>query len=234
MRVNTVVFLPGLDGTGDLFAELGSILAPTLRVVVARYPTDHFLSYPDLIASVNRMLPSDDPFILMAESFSTPLATMIAAARPRNLVGLVLCAGFVSSPFGGSKALFQRLVGPWLFRSLPPGFLLRYFLLGSDPPAALEDILRQALQLVNPHVLSARVHSVLTCDAREDLVRVRVPMMYIRAEGDRLVRERSSREIERLRPDTLFVSVRAPHLVCQREPQKVAEFLMRFIQQVSS
>ena len=227
-----MVFLPGLDGTGELFAELGSLLAPALRVVVARYPTDHFLSYPDLIASVNRMLPSDDRFILVAESFSTPLGPMIAAARPRNLTGLVLCAGFVTSPFGGPKVL-QRLVGPWLFRSSTPGFLLRHFLLGSDPPAALQDSLRQALQLVSPHVLAARVHTVLTCDVREDLARVRVPMMYIRAEGDRLVRERSSREIERLRPDTLLVSVRAPHLVCQREPQKVAEFLMRFIQQVS-
>ena len=57
-------------------------------------------------------------------------------------------------------------------------------------------------------------------------------MMYIEAEGDRLVRAECLREIQRLRPDTVLASIPAPHLVLQREPQKAAEIIVRFMHQL--
>lgn len=59
-------------------------------------------------------------------------------------------------------------------------------------------------------------------------------MMYIQAEGDRLVRAECFGEIRRLRPDTVLASIPAPHLVFQREPQKAAEVIVRFIHQLPS
>jgi pimeloyl-ACP methyl ester carboxylesterase len=57
--------------------------------------------------------------------------------------------------------------------------------------------------------------------------------MYIQAESDRLVRAESLREIQRLRPDTVLALIPAPHLVLQREPQKAAEIIVRFIRQLA-
>src|ERR1700719_1226395 len=103
---NTLVLLPGLDGTGMLFGDLIGELPPTQTVNIARYPTDRFLSYAELVSCVREIIPSN-PFLLVAESFSTPLAAMLAATRPPNLAGLILCAGFVTNPIG-SWALLPR------------------------------------------------------------------------------------------------------------------------------
>ena len=226
------MLLPGLDGTGTLFADLVSELPPTLSVNIATYPRERFLSYSELVPCVKRVVPSRSPFLLVAESFSTPLAAKLAATRPQNLAGLVLCAGFVTNPVGNWSLLVRMLTIPLLFRLSPPGFALEHFLIGASPPNALEDGLRQALRLVNPGVLAGRVRAVLDCDAREDLARTEIPMMYIQAESDRLVRAASLREVQRLRPDTVLVSIPAPHLVFQREPRKAAEAIARFIHQL--
>jgi pimeloyl-[acyl-carrier protein] methyl ester esterase len=228
------VLLPGLDGTGTLFADLISELPPTLSVKIARYPTQQFLSYSELVPYVQELVSNSGPFLLVAESFSTPLAASLAATHPPNLAGLVMCAGFITNPAGSWSLLVRALARPLLFRLSPPSWVLELFLIGTNPPSALEAGVRQALQLVNPGVLAWRVREVLDCDAREDLARTESPIMYIRAEGDRLVRVESFREIRRLRPDTKLASLRGPHLLLQSEPRKAAETIMRFVHQLSA
>ena len=82
---------------------------------------------------------------------------------------------------------------------------------------------------VSPHVLSGRVREVLDCDARDDLRRTTVPLLYLEATYDRLLSSPCKEEFCRLRPDILFRSVPAPHLLLQREPQKAAAIMMAFI-----
>ena len=233
LTLNTLVLLPGLDGTGALFADLISELPPTLSINIARYPADRFLSYAELLPFVEEVVPSRSPFLLVAESFSTPLAVKLAVTRPPNLAGLVLCAGFITNPVGSWSLLVRVLARPLLFRLSPPGFALEHFLIGSNPPTALRTAVRQALRLVNPEVLAGRVRAVLDCDAREDLARTEIPVMYIQAESDRLVRQKCFTEIQRLRPDAVLASVPGPHLVFQREPRKSAEVIVRFIHQLA-
>ena len=81
MSLDALVLLPGLDGTGTLFADLVSELPQTLKINVARYPTQTFLSYSELIPWVEKAIPSNRSFLLVAESFSTPLAVKFAATR---------------------------------------------------------------------------------------------------------------------------------------------------------
>ncbi len=194
MTLDTLVLLPGLDGTGTLFTDLISELPPTLTVKIARYPTQRFLSYSELVPCVQELVPNSSPFLLVAESFSTPLAAKLAATRPPNLAGLIMCAGFVTNPVGSWSLLVRVLARPLLFRLSIPDLVFEHFLIGASPPNALEAGVRQALRLVNPGVLARRVRAVLGCDAREDLARTEIPIMYIQAEGDRLVRQECFRE----------------------------------------
>jgi len=143
-----------------------------------------------------------------------------------------MCAGFITNPVGAWSLLVRVLARPLLFRLSPPRLVLEHFLVGASPPNALEAGVRQALRLVNPDVLARRVRAVLDCDAREDLARTNIPMMYIQADSDRLVRADCFEEVQRLRPDTMLTSIAAPHLVFQREPRKAAEVIMRFIHQL--
>jgi hypothetical protein len=95
-----LILLPGMDGTGDLFEEFVSNLPSWVAPQVVSYPLDQKLSYAQLSERVEAVLPSSEPFAILAESFSSPLAVRIAARGPENLKPVILCAGFVATPVG--------------------------------------------------------------------------------------------------------------------------------------
>jgi pimeloyl-ACP methyl ester carboxylesterase len=235
LSATTIVLLPGLEGTGALFADLVSVLPPSLTVVVGRYPTQRFLSYDELIPYVQSLVPSGSSFVLVAESFSSPLAVKYAATRPANLVGLILCAGFITNPAGNWTLLARLLTRGLVLRISPPRWFLKRFVIGNNPPAALESSFRRAIGTPSADVLVERLRAVLNCDQRDGLVRTAVPLMYIQGECDGLVSEKSFREIQRIRPDAELVKISgSPHLVLQREPRKCAEAIVRFIAKLRS
>src|SRR5687768_14153054 len=94
-----VVVLPGLDGTTALLqafcSRVGELGVPTRAVA---YPTDRALGYAELEPLVRSELPTSEPFVLLGESFSGPLAIRIAASQPPGLVGLVLSTTFARAP----------------------------------------------------------------------------------------------------------------------------------------
>jgi len=235
MALNTLVLLPGLDGSGRLFADFLSALPPSLRTIIASYPTHRFLSYSELLPCVGDVIPSAERFVLLAESFSSPLAVMFAARHPANLAGLVVCAGFVTNPIRTwSLSFLARLLSrPLLFRLPPSEFMLERFLIGADAPVALRVDVCQTLRCVGPSVLARRVHAVLDCDVRPDLTRVDVPFLYIQAAEDRLVRAECFEEVQRLKPSTILAPISAPHFVLQRQPHRAAQIIVGFIQHLA-
>src|SRR5271165_4006014 len=126
-----------MDGTGQLFNDFVEALPNALEAVTVRYPTERCLSYSELENFVRAVCPTSGPFMLLAESFSTPLAIQYAAANPENLVGLVLCAGFATSPVRGWRQLLGRLLAPLLFRIPLPNLAARLWLVGPDAPPSL-------------------------------------------------------------------------------------------------
>ena len=64
----TLVLLPGMDGTGDLFAPLVAALGPHMRTIIVRYP-DEPLDYASHEEIARAALPLGHPFILLGESF---------------------------------------------------------------------------------------------------------------------------------------------------------------------
>ena len=89
----TVVLLPGLDGTGDLFQPLVDTAPPDVRPLVVKLP--HLGSYADLLDAIRDQLP-DGRFIILGESFSGPLALQIARELPERVTAVILCNSFVS------------------------------------------------------------------------------------------------------------------------------------------
>ncbi len=235
LSVSTLVLLPGLEGTGNLFADFVSQLPPTLTTIIGKYPTQRFHSYDQLLPFVNEIVPRETPFVLVAESFSTPLAAMFAATRPPNLLGLVMCAGFVTNPARSWTLLARVSARRTVLQIPPPHWFLQRFVMGNNLPAALEASFREALRTVDTEVLAARLRAILDCDAREELRRTEIPLLYIQAERDRLVPPECFAGIQRIRPDATLVSIPgAPHLVLQREPKKCAEVIVSFVKGLSS
>ena len=232
LQLRKVVLLPGMDGTGELFVPFIEALPAPFETITAHFPPDSCLSYSQLGGIVQPLLPVSEPFVLLAESFSTPLALQCAAAKPPNLKGLVICAGFATSPVRGWKHSILRLLVPLLFRFDLPTSLARRLLVGSDAPSALLTRVKSAISSVQPVVLSDRLRSILDCDARAELARINVPVLYLLAANDRLVPAWCSEDMNKIRPEMVIVAIYGPHLLLQREPRQTANAVANFIRQL--
>lgn len=153
----TLVLLPGMDGTGELFIPLLAALDPAVPIVVVRYP-DEPLDYAAHEKLARAALPANKRYLILRESFSGPIAIAIAAAAPHGLLGYVLCCSFVRTPRPIVPLLCPVLavVPP---RRIPPA-LTNYFLMGHFATAQLRRLLARALRRLSSAVLAARAKAL--------------------------------------------------------------------------
>lgn len=229
-----LLLLPGLDGTGALFAPFVEALSADVAPEVVSYPADRALDYDALEALVAERLPAEGPYALLGESFSGPLALRLASRRPGGLVGVVLVATFVTNPVWLVPSLARHLVGPWLFRRRAPQLVSRRYLVGARASAEWLERVAANVETVDPAVMAARVREVLAVDARALLQRCAAPLLYLGAAGDALVPPRVLRELRRLRPDLECVTVDAPHLVLQLAPEASARAIEGFLRRAAA
>ncbi|HTC62722.1 MAG TPA: alpha/beta hydrolase [Candidatus Saccharimonadales bacterium] len=225
----TLVLLPGLDGSGTLFANLLPELPKEIKVIAAAYPQHQFLSYSQLVLWLKDVVPRDCAYVVLGESFGSELAVKFAATHPPNLAGIILCAGFVSNPVRSWGILPRLLANPFLFQFQPPDFAVKYFVAGPHAPKILLQAVRAARRSVSAAVFAKRAQATIHCDAREEIRNVNVPLLYLQATEDHLVEKSSLAEIRRLHPQTISVSIRAPHLLLQTEPRASAEVITDFL-----
>lgn len=222
-----MVLLPGLDGTGKLFAPLLETLPPIFEPCVVAYPNKLARSYDDLLPNVQRVLPRDNPFLLVAESFSGPLAIKIASMQPNNLKALILCATFAENPLPGLGWIHWG-IRPWMFRVPVPEILLRYLLTGAKASNSLANQVRQIVRSVRPEAIASRLRLVLTADAAQAVTLCPVPILYLRATRDRLIGRQCAARILQLNPQARKVDIDAPHLLLQSEPEKAVAAITAF------
>ena len=223
----SLVVLPGLDGTGQLFEDFVSALGKDIEVIVVSYPPDKLLDYAELETVARSCLPADKPFFILGESFSGPIAVSIAASSPRGLQGVILCCSFARNPHPELAWLrpFIRLV-PIAFIPLS---LLAYFLLGRFANERLRTRLGRILATVSSSVLRHRARTALSIDKTGALSRIMVPMLYLRASDDRVIPKSASQLILSLKPDTRVVEFQAPHFLLQTFPSETASVVKAFV-----
>jgi len=216
-----------MHGSGEFFADFASELPSWLETRGVSYPNDIVHSNSELLRLIQSFVPVSEPFFLLAESFSTPLSIQFAAANPPNLCGLILCAGFATSPVRG----VTRILGPYLapvLPVLPAGIAGAIMVSGSHAPHSILGRLRSAINSVRPEVLVDRVRSVLACDVLDDLRRVTVPVLYMQATHDRLVNPVCLDEMRHVKPDIEVVILDGAHILLQLMPRQSAEVVASF------
>jgi pimeloyl-ACP methyl ester carboxylesterase len=220
-----LVLLPGLDGTGELFAPLLQALDENVITTVVRYGAE--LTFDEYVESASQALP--DECVLIAESFSGPIAIAVAARHRAKIRCLVLCATFAVSPH---RALLRgvRFVPARLFR---PNLLLPaivdYFCF-SGAPVSLRPSPVSVVSTVPPAIMRARLACLAATDVRPLLRRVMTPVLYLRASNDRVVSSRLSRELTSQLPKVTVKEVEGPHLLLQTRPRECAAAITAFIQ----
>ncbi len=228
--VPKAILLPGLDGSGRLFAPLLAAGPRAFDPVALSFPADQALGYDELVELVRPRLPRGR-FVLLAESFSGPLALRLAAEQPRGLEAVILAASFLRRPLDPLLHPIRGLVGARLFGVPMPAWLVRRLMAGSDAPDAIVAEVQQAVAAVSPAVLALRSAEAVAVDAREALAGVEVPLLFLAPTRDRLIRRDAWKDVAAIRPDAEVVHLEAPHMILQRCPRaclaRIEEFLAR-------
>ncbi len=216
----TLVLLPGMDGTGDLFAPLIAALGGRVPIKIVRYPSTVPLDYAALEDFAHAALPQEGPFVLLGESFSGPIAVSLAARVPERLLGVILCCTFLRNPRPG-LAFLRAGVGILPVTILPLR-LFCHFLFGRFGSLSLREALKASLAQVLPSVLRARLLAVLTVDVTDKLATLKVPVLCLQGARDRIVPASAC-------PAATTVSLEAPHALLQVIPEEAARVIEDFI-----
>jgi pimeloyl-ACP methyl ester carboxylesterase len=219
--------LPGLGGTGELFAPLVTAIGDSAACHVIAYPPQTRLNYDELTVLVRTQLPARRPFVLLAESFSGPIGLAIAATPPANLRALILCCTFAKYPFGLLRMAGSLL--PFLPAARPPIRLLAPFLMGHWRTEGLTQALGQALAQVDIQVLRFRVSEALSVDCSEQARTLQIPALYLQAESDRIVSPRAMASMQRLNPAICAVKLNGPHFLLQCNPDGAWAEIRQFL-----
>jgi pimeloyl-ACP methyl ester carboxylesterase len=220
-----IVLLPGMDGTGELFSQFVLLKPVDVEVTVIALPQQPG-SYSDLERLIEPCIPADVPFVLLAESFSGPLAIRLAAKRPPNLRGLILCNSFAAPP----RAACWKIL-PWgaIFHFPPPNIILRRYLAGDNASLSLLADIRRTLSTVPSRILASRLRTLLSSNSQAALRALDAPILYLRGTADHLVTESAYRAIAEIVPSAKRCDIPGPHMLIQARPVEVWQAITEFV-----
>lgn len=222
------VLLPGFDGSGQLFEPLLAQEHLPFDPSVVALPADAPRGYDELLAWLEPRLPTE-PFGLLAESFSGPLAIRLAARHAERVTHLVLAATFLRSPLRSWLAPFAALARPALFSRPPPAIGVRTLLAGWDAPSDLVGAIRGAMTILPRNVAAARARAALAADETAAFASVNVPTLWIQGREDHLLRPDHLDDVRAARADARIAPILGPHTILQRRPQQCVAAIGRFI-----
>ncbi len=213
--VAMIWLLPGMDGTGLLYARLRAQLGDREHSVV-RYEGGSYEAIEAALPDALRSPSPDD--VLVAESFGGPLAMRIAARH--RVARLVLIASFVRAPRPLPPGRVAFALHP------PPSLAVRTFMLGLDAEPTLVAEVSRVLRDVEGRVLAQRIEAVRTIDVRAELRQIACEIRWLRASRDRLVPASATALARRVRPELDVRTIDGPHLLAQRLAAEVAAAIL--------
>lgn len=221
-----IVLLPGMDGTNAFFRPFVAQCPSGMAPQALEYDRFNATSYAALCDHVAAELPKED-FYALGWSFSGPLALMLASRQIPNLRGVILVASFAWRPVRFLPSWVTPLVRPSMFRMYTLASMSQALLQGYSTPE-LRVLQREAFARTTPHSLAARVRMLLAVDVRDDLRACAVPILYLRAQHDRVVHRRHGEMIAREAPRATLVDIPGPHLCLATHPQEAWAAIQTF------
>jgi pimeloyl-ACP methyl ester carboxylesterase len=230
LHKQNIVFMPGLDGTGLSAEPLTRLFPPDAVVTLIRYPADKLLSFAEILECAAAQFPAGVEPVVIAESFSGPVAIELIASGRVQAKCLILCATFARAP---RPILFRisRFLGlAKLIRPVMPQHFFRIFL-GKKYMASLIPLWERVHAGVSPRVLSHRLGLINSIDVTKWLDKLSIPCCYLQATNDRVVPSSCLVDMEKSISDLVIKKIKSPHFILQAEPQAclraIEEFLKR-------
>ncbi len=220
VAISTLVLLPGMDGTGDLFTEFLSYYDGDSLVISLPEsgPQDH----ATLANVINNQLPTED-YIILAESFAGGIVPELLKLEPTHMKGVVFVASFLSSPrsylIGVAKLLPIKILA-----SLPLSNIAhRLLFLGQEATKPLLSKFVNVIKSIPKQVLSSRLEVM----KRQQLPQITfdIPAIYVQALSDRLIPSQKSREFSKVFTNIKYIEIEGPHFILQAQPKEAAQLV---------
>ncbi len=224
-----IVFLPGMDGSGELFGPLLTLLAD-IEYTIIKLPHTGEQDYETLTNYVKSYLP-DENYVLIAESFSGPIAARICSENPANLKAVIFAASFLSTP---SKLLlpFARQLPLKLMSKLPLSeFVIKKLLLGDNASIEMINQFRSVLKQLPSKTLQLRIKSLQSLE--RPIGNIDIPALYLFPTNDRLVSKAKSDEFSQLFSNLIIKEIDGTHFIFQSNPKDSADALLDFYHQIA-
>lgn len=222
-----IVLLPGLDGTGEMFARVQALLDGEVRTSVVRYPNDPAFAYADYVAYAKSII-GDRRVFLLGESFSGPVSMGIAHDLGDQITGLVLVATFVLPPWPAWMIRRAATVDP----KATPVAIRDWVLMGNYQDAEMKGTVERIVTTLPRAVRGARLLQVAGVDARSKLMQLRCPILALHGSGDWLVPKRSLVRAINGKRGAAMTTIAGAHMLLQTRSAEAARHILRFVHAV--
>ncbi|MBN2107494.1 MAG: alpha/beta hydrolase [Deltaproteobacteria bacterium] len=226
----TIIFMPGMDGTGISFEPLAKLLPHDVNVKVIQYPADRLLSFEENLQCVRQQVQPDGEAIVIAESFSGPVAVALIGSGLLKARCLILSATFARSPRPLVLKTLRCLPMEAVLQLPLPRFLLKRLTEGGEQPVdVFEDMLHRIRAMAPAKVLNHRLKVIGKTDVRQWLSKLTLPCLYIQASSDRAVPASALFDFTEAVADLRVVRIRGPHFILQAQPQESLAAIQNFM-----
>lgn len=225
----TLVYLPGLDGTGRLLHRQNDLFEQ-YNVVCESYPQDRPQTYEELAdtaAEHVREQSGDRPAVVLAESFGGAVALTFALRHPQLVDRMVLVNTFARYR-GRVRIRLASFFGRFLPRkpSHPATRPLRsVFFFSKEIPKAERDEWWSRTDDVPMRAFGYRLRLIAGLDLRSRLAEIPFPTLVIAAPDDRVVSPKAGRELVRGLPNAHLIEPRVGHGAMVHPSVNIAEYL---------
>ncbi len=233
-RNQHLVFMPGLDGTGKSFEPLLPFIAADNLVTIVSYPADRILSFEETVESAAGQIPAGRPPVVIAESFSGPVAVRMIASGRVEARALVLCATFARPPHPFVWRVVHYLRLPLFIQPLMSKSFFNYVMGNPKQAAALLPLWKKVHADVPAHVLTSRLALVNHVDVTRDLRKLDIPCLYLQATDDRIVPAGCLSVFERNVAQLSVKKIKAPHFILQSDPENCLAAIDEFLDRIAS
>ncbi len=188
--VDTIVLVPGLDGTAELFYRQIAPLARHFHVVAFPLPDRRRASMDDLVEDLASLVEevSRGGAILCGESFGGALSMSLALRHPGLVKGLVIVNSF---PYLSNR--LQLRTAPWLIKMIPwvtMPLVRRFTEHRLHSAHTLQEDLREfrvRMRNIKRDGYIRRLEILADYDLRDSLDRITAPVLFMAGTDDRLI-----------------------------------------------
>lgn len=222
----TFLLLPGLDGSAELFAPLLQQIPPGYPHLALRYPAELNWQLSDYADYVCQQVQGIHKLVIIAESFSGPVAVLVAQRLQQRCQALILAASFVTCPHPMLK-LAQHLLTSLPFKRCP--LALTSWLLFGKANAELKQRFQKVWHELDQSLIQQRLSLLAQLDLRQELATLKVPLLYLRASHDWLLSSGACAQISIANNKLTVQQISAPHGILQTQARACWQQIARWL-----